>query len=204
MLIISATITAYSQHYVGVKNAYGITGVMDDPDINSKTINSTFNPGIVHRYEHKNYFAIQTEFNHISKGFHRLDINKETGEVLSDTTHKISAFQLPFTTQIFYRFGWFRPYVAGGAYLGYISNRKVEYENISKDYIWDNNDKRFEYGIIGGAGMAFTISRFELQAEWRYEFSFSFLRKPHINGISQYLNSNQMMISLTLLYRLGK
>ena len=184
---------ANAQHYIGVKNAYGLMDVSISPSPKDKKgINTVFNPGIAYRYEHKKYFAFQTELNYISKGYEALD-----------TTFNIYSLELPIMGQAFYRFGWFRPYVTGGAFVGYVNKRNIEVGGETKKFRTDTYTNRFEYGIIGGAGMGFTISRFELQSEWRYQYCFSFLREPHINGITRYLNSTQMTISLALFYRFG-
>ncbi|MDR1056150.1 MAG: PorT family protein [Prevotellaceae bacterium] len=188
---VSATVKA--QHYVGIKDAYGIMGIATSPDLGADALTTVFNPGIVYRYEHKKYFAIQTELNYLAKGYK-----------LDDITHRIYSYELPLLAQGFVRLGWFRPYVTGGAFVGYIYKRKLEMDGKNYKYKTDNYDNRFEYGIVGGAGMAFAISRFELQLEWRYQHAFSFLRDPHIEGTTQYINSTQMMISLTLFYCFGK
>lgn len=205
-LIISLCIynTANAQHYVGVKDAYGIMGLSSTPSLRSKSINTTLNPGLVYRYEHKKNFAIQTELNLINKGYKFVDTATITTPRPDSTIH-ISSFEIPLLAQVFVRWGWFRPYITGGAFAGFITKRQKQIgDGSKKDFDKNGYERTFEYGIIGGAGMAFTVSRFELQAEWRYQYAFSFLQDPHINGQSLYMNPTQMMISLTLFYRLGK
>jgi hypothetical protein len=109
--------------------------------------------------------------------------------------------------QGFMRFGAFRPYVTGGVIVGYILDRNTQVDGEeSQAYIFDEYDRRFEYGITGGGGLGVAISRFEIQAECRYHFNFSFLRNPTIPGNvgNRYLNTTQLMFSVSLLYRLSK
>lgn len=186
-----ALLSASAQHYAGIKNGYGIMGVAAVPSIKAQTVNSAFNPGLIYRYEHKKYAAIQFEFNYLSKGY-----------LANDTTHTIYSYEIPMLAQGFIRFGRFRPYLTGGAFFGYIANRRIEVAGVRKDYITDRYDNNFEYGIIGGGGLGVSVWDLEIQAEWRYQYAFSFLRKPHISGKTQYFNATQMMISVGILYRL--
>lgn len=198
----------FAQHYVGVKGILGYNGVDALPSFERTTL-QTFSPGILYRYEHKKYAALQIEANYINKGYvMELDTARGTPEI----RHKITSFELPLMAQGFIRLGAFRPYLTGGFVLGYILERKVEqmesdYGSLfpagSFNYHFDDHDRRFEYGIAGGGGLGVRISRFEIQAECRYHYNFSFLRNPVIKGEpNQYLNSTQLVFSLALMYKL--
>jgi hypothetical protein len=193
----------YAQHYVGVKGSQGFNSVSALPDFDKRAL-QTFSPGILYRYEHKKYFAMQVETNYINKGYIK---EIDTISMTPETTYRITAFELPLMTQGFIRLGMFRPYVTGGVYIGYILDRSVQVTGEeSQKYVFDEYDKRFEYGITGGGGLGIEIYRFEIQAECRYHYNFSFLRNPSIpnSGGNRYINSTQLMFSVSLLYRLSK
>jgi hypothetical protein len=192
----------YSQHYVGIKGSQGYNSVSALPDFN-KTVLPAFSPGILYRYEHKKYAALQIEANYLNKGY----INDmDTISMTPKITNRITSFELPLMAQGFMRFGPFRPYVTGGVIVGYILDRSTQVDGEeSQAYIFDEYDRRFEYGITGGGGLGIAISRFEIQAECRYHFNFSFLRNPIIPGYrARYINTTQLMFSVSLLYRLSK
>ncbi|MDR1886636.1 MAG: PorT family protein [Prevotellaceae bacterium] len=200
-MLISTDICA--QHYVGIKGAQGINSVSSLPVFDRRNL-TTFSPGILYRYEHKKYAALQIEANYISKGYIR---TPDTISMTPETTNRITSFELPLMAQGFVRLGAFRPYLTGGVFVGYILERSVQVTGEeSRKYVFDEYDRRFEYGLAGGGGLGVKISGFEIQAEGRYHYSFSFLRNPAIPGnrSNMYINTTQIMISVSLLYRLSK
>jgi hypothetical protein len=199
-MLISSSV--YAQHYVGIKGTQGFNSVDALPDFDKKAL-KTFSPGILYRYEHKKYAAIQIEINYINKGYIKaIDTVMRTPEI----TNRITSFELPLMAQGFIRIGPFRPYLTGGAVVGYILERSFQEEGTrSQKYVFDEYDKRFEYGIAGGGGLGIRIYNFEIQAEYRYQYDFSFLRNPVIPGnMNRYLSSTQSIFSISLLYRLSK
>jgi hypothetical protein len=200
-MLMSADI--YSQHYLGVKGSMGYNSVSALPKFDVRSL-ETFSPGILYRYEHKRYTALQIETNYIYKGYIK---EIDTIRMTPETTYRITSFELPLMAQGFIRLGAFRPYITGGTIVGYILERsvKVAGEDAHK-YVFDEYDKRFEYGLAGGGGLAIALYNFELQAECRYHYNFSFLRSPSIpeQQGNRYLNSTQLMFSVSLLYRFSK
>jgi hypothetical protein len=193
----------YAQHYVGVKGSQGFNSVSSLPDFDKRAL-KTFSPGILYRYEHKKYAALQVEMNYINKGYIKMI---DTISMTPETTYRIASFELPLMAQGFIRFGMFRPYVTGGVFVGYVLDRNVQVTGEeSQKYVFDEYDRRFEYGITGGGGLGIEIYRFEIQAECRYHYNFSFLRNPSTpeNRGNRYINSTQLMFSVSLLYRLSK
>ncbi|MDR0725920.1 MAG: PorT family protein [Prevotellaceae bacterium] len=201
MMLLSTSV--YAQHYVGIKGSQGFNSVSALPDFDKKAL-ETFSPGILYRYEHKKYAALQIETNYISKGYIKeIDTISMTPEI----THRITSFELPLMAQGFVRLGPFRPYLTGGVIVGYILDRSMqESGKESQKYSFDEYDRRFEYGITGGGGLGIQLYRFEIQAECRYHYNFSFLRNPIIptNQGNVYINTTQLMFSVSLLYRLSK
>jgi hypothetical protein len=198
IMLFSANISA--QHYVGVKGSQGFSSVAALPKFDKHSL-PAFSPGILYRYEHQKYAALQIEANYINKGYIK-DI--DTISMTPEITNRIASLEIPLMAQGFVRLGPFRPYLTGGAVFGYILDRstQIKGEN-SEKYVFDEYDRRFEYGITGGGGLGIKISRFEIQAECRYHYSFSFLRNPIIPEKSNtYFNSTQLMFSVSLLYRL--
>jgi hypothetical protein len=187
---------------VGIKGSQGFSSIAALPNFDKRSL-PAFSPGILYRYEHQQYAAVQIEANYINKGYIKeIDTISMTPEI----TNRITSFELPFMAQGFVRLGPFRPYLTGGAVVGYILERSTQIKGEkSENYVFDEYDKRFEYGIVGGGGLGIKISRFEIQAECRYHYNFSFLRSPIIPGQSNlYRNSTQLMFSVSLLYCLSK
>ena len=197
-MLLSTDIAA--QHSVGIKGGQGIASISALPGFRQKQL-YTFSPGIFYRYEHFQYAAIQIEANYVNKGFIR---DVDTIMMTPEITERITSFELPLMAQGFVRMGIFRPYLTGGVTVGYILNRSTQTKGEAiQEYVYDEYDRRFEYGIAGGGGTGITISRFEVQLELRYTYHFSFLRNPVVvNRRNNYLNTTQFMISASLMYRL--
>ncbi|MDR0560289.1 MAG: PorT family protein [Prevotellaceae bacterium] len=192
---------SFAQHYIGVKGALGYSSIYAIPDFKKRDL-QTLNYGLLYRYEHAGYAALQIETNYINKGFIR---EIDTITMTPETTERITSFELPVMAQGFIRLGIFRPYLTGGVTAGYILQRKVQEKGRKQtDYEYDEYDRRFEYGIAGGGGLGITVSRVEIQTELRYSFNFSFLRTPVIFGqTNKYLNPTQFTVSVSLLYRIN-
>ena len=211
VLLLSTVSTAtLAQHYVGVKNALGLNNLSVSPRFETENYVTPFNPGLVYRYDNTGNTAVQAELNRITKGYIR---KADTVVMPFETTDKISSWQFSLTTQLFLRAGIFRPYVTGGGVLGYITDREIKVENDDfAAYQYGDNDRRFVYGIAGGAGVGVTVfERFEIQGEWRFHYDFSYLRDPIIpsndgtgRNVVSSQNTTQMMISVSLMYRLSK
>jgi hypothetical protein len=193
---------AGAQSHVGAKAAFGLTSVDAVPDFKKRGLPAFISPGLFYRYEHKEFAAIQVEANYIRKGFVR---ETDTATMTPEITERITAFELPLMAQGFVRLGVFRPYLTGGATVGYILSRSSQLQGASAPtpHTFGEYDRRFEYGIAGGGGVGITIASFEIQAEARYHYNFSFLRDPIIPGQNNaYLNSTQLMLSLSISYKI--
>jgi hypothetical protein len=196
------TTGAGAQSHVGVKTAFGLTSVDALPDFKKRSLSTYINPGLYYRYEHKEFAAIQVEANYIRKGFIR---ETDTATMTPEITERITAFELPLMAQGFVRLGIFRPYLTGGVTAGYILSRssQVQGTTTSTPHLFNEYDRRFEYGISGGGGVGITIASFEIQAEARFHYNFSFLKDPIIpNQNNSYLNSTQLMLSLSISYKI--
>jgi hypothetical protein len=193
---------AFSQHYVGIKGTQGYSSISALPDFEKKSL-PAFSPGILYRYEHKQYAALQIEANYISKGYIK---SVDTISMTPEITNRITSFELPLMAQGFMRLGPFRPYATGGVVVGYMLKRSTQVAGEkSQEYVFDEYDRQFEYGIAGGGGLGIAVYRFEIQAECRYHYNFSFLRNPIVPGQrNSYQNSTQLAFSVSLLYRLSK
>jgi hypothetical protein len=191
-----------SQHYVGIKGSQGYNSVSALPYFEKQSL-PAFSPGILYRYEHIKYAALQIEANYINKGYIK---SVDTISMTPEITNRITSFELPLMAQGFIRLGPFRPYATGGVVVGYVLDRSTQVTGEkSQKYVFDEYDRRFEYGITGGGGLGIEIYRFEIQAECRYHYNFSFLRNPVIpERRNSYINSTQLMFSVSLLYRLSK
>lgn len=201
LLLINA-LTASGQHFVGFKNSYAFNDIASMPSIGSKLITTAFNPAIAYNYTHRSFAALQAELALVSKGY---EIEADTARKTNPVRHHITSIELPLATQLFLKFGVFRPYFTGGVTVGYITKRSIDSLGVTRKYVFDQYDRRFEYGLTIGLGTGIKIDRFELQIEGRYLYNFSFLRQPVITGRSnQYLNSTRLAISMCVLYRFAQ
>lgn len=153
--------------------------------------------GLVYKLYAEKIMGTQMELNSI-----------QTGYKLVDTTYSARALELPIMAQGSIRFGGFRIFVNAGVFGSYLLSQKLEKPNgsggsYSKSYSFTNRDKRLDYGILGGGGLAFQLKKIELQVEARYQHGFGYIVKPRYKKEqTTFSNRSRLAFSIALFYNL--
>lgn len=159
-----------TEHLLGVRYGYEITGVNFAPDLKAKSVHTYKNFTVLYTYYHNlwdiwNYFGIQIGAKYCQYGF--------TSEYnIDDMDQTLTAVEVPLVTQLKIDVGKHLRVLADiGGFAGYrlsTSNPKG----------FDSYDQRWDYGALGGAGAAVWFHPFEIHIEVLYQYSFAFLYKP--------------------------
>lgn len=159
-----------SEHLIGVRYSYNITGVNSSLDVKAKGINSPLCFELLYTFYHPlwgymNYFGLQVGAKYCEYGF--------TSEYAYKAfAQKVTAFELPVLSAFHIDLGkHFRILASLGPFLGY--RWKTD-----KPEGWDCFDRKWDYGLRGGAGLAFKLAPVEFHLEASYQYSFSFLYDP--------------------------
>jgi hypothetical protein len=159
-----------SEHLLGLRYSYALTGVHFSPDMNEKGVNTPLNFAILYTYYHSMwgiwpYFGLQTGVKYGQQGF-------TTEYNIDDMDQVLTTIEIPLTSNFKVDIGkYMRVMIHLGAYAGYRLST-------TKPGGFDCFDKRLDYGILGGGGFALKFHPFEFHIEASYQYSLSMLYYP--------------------------
>ena len=196
LLLSSVTYMSYSQeklHMAGVSYGYNIGNVSFDPPVTHNSVATFSNFSILYNYYHdlwgsSPYFGFQTGFSRIESGY----------EILGQR-YLTEMYRIPLVSQFHIDFWKMRFLINLGAY-GAFRSKLTEPKGSS----FDTQDKRLEFGIIGGGGLAFVVKPFEIHLEANYNHSLTYLSDPRKGGAErpQYTYPNHLIFSASLFFHI--
>lgn len=182
----------YPEHLIGVRYDYSFTGVTMTPDMGTKSINSPLNFAILYTYYHPlwktiDVFGLQTGLRYTRYGF----VNDEYAFERFEQT--VTVVELPFLSAFHIDIGeHFRVLFSLGPFLGYRLHT-------TKENGFDCFDNRIDYGIVGGAGIAYRIGKlFELHLEGSFRYSLSMLYHPEKMSSNTWIYTYPWQASVSL------
>jgi hypothetical protein len=176
-----------TEHLLGVRYSYEITGVHFAPDLKAEQVHTYKNYAILYTYYHNlwdvwSYFGIQFGAKYCQYGFtsyYNIDNMDQT----------LTAIEVPLVTQLKYDVGkHLRLMLDIGGFAGY----RLSTDNPKG---FDQFDQRWDYGAQGGGGVALKFHPFELHFEVLYQYSFAFLYHPEKLSTDWWLYSYPNRIS---------
>ena len=180
------------EHLIGVRYDYSFTGVSMTPEMGTKSINSPVNIAVLYTYYHPlwsviDIFGIQTGLRYTRYGFVNSEYNFERFQ------QTVSVIELPLISAFHVDIGeHFRILLSLGPFIGYRFAT-------TKENGFDCFDNRVDYGVQGGAGLAYIIGkRFELHLEGTFHYSLSMLYHPEKMSSVSWLYSYPWQASISL------
>ena len=180
------------EHLIGVRYDYSFTGVSMTPEMGTKSINSPVNIAVLYTYYHPlwsviDIFGIQTGLRYTTYGFVNSEYNFERFQ------QTVSVIELPLISAFHVDIGeHFRILLSLGPFIGYRFAT-------TKENGFDCFDNRVDYGVHGGAGLAYIIGkRFELHLEGTFHYSLSMLYHPEKMSSVSWLYSYPWQASISL------
>ena len=180
------------EHLIGVRYDYSFTGVSMTPEMGTKSINSPVNIAVLYTYYHPlwsviDIFGIQTGLRYTTYGFVNSEYNFERFQ------QTVSVIELPLISAFHVDIGeHFRILLSLGPFIGYRFAT-------TKENGFDCFDNRVDYGVQGGAGLAYIIGkRFELHLEGTFHYSLSMLYHPEKMSSVSWLYSYPWQASISL------
>lgn len=179
-----------SEHLIGLRYSYAMTGVSFAPDLNESGVNTPLNFAVLFTYYHSMwgvwpYFGLQTGVKYGQQGF-------TTKYNIDDMDQVISTIEVPFTSAFKIDIGkYMRILVNLGAYAGYRLNT-------TRPDGFDCFDRRIDYGLLGGGGVALKFHPVELHFEVSYQYSLSMLYYPEKFSSSWWIYSYPHILSFSL------
>lgn len=158
-----------TEHLLGVRYSYDITGVHFTPDIHANKVHTSKNIALLYTYYHNlwdswNFFGIQFGAKLCQYGF-----TSEYNIKRMDQT--FTAIEVPLVSQFKLDLGkHFRVMLDIGGFGGY--RIKTTKRRFSKDI------NRWDYGALGGGGFALRFHPIEIHIEALYQYSLAWLYAP--------------------------
>ena len=182
-----------SIHMIGVSYGVNYSGVTSSPKIGHEKIWTYNSFGVYYTYYHALWdqlfnFGIQFGAKHGYEGY------TSSWGTLGETCEVI---EVPLISQFKIDFSIFRLLVNLGTYGGYRLST-------DKEGGFDKFDQRYDYGVIGGGGVAIVFKPFELHLEANYKYAFASMY--HTNKLSDiywlYTYPQNVMLSASLHFHL--
>lgn len=178
-----------TEHLIGIRYSYAMTGVHFTPDLSEKGVNTPLNFALLYTYYHPlwevwPYFGIQTGVKYGQQGFtteYNLDNMDQT--ITAIEVPLVSVFKIDIKKRM-------RIMLNIGAFGGYRLNT-------SKEGGFDCFDKRIDYGILGGGGVAIRFHPIEFHIEASYQYSLSWLYYPEKFSSSWWIYSYPHQLSFS-------
>lgn len=163
------SVSVKKEHLIGVKYGFAISGVSFTPDYKPKNIKSPLNLSLLYTFYHPlwhlNYFGLQTGVKYGTQGL----TTEYAPEYLNQT---ITTIEIPFVSAFKVDVGdYFRILLNVGCFGGY---RLLT----DKEDGFDEYDRRWDYGLVGGGGIALKLHPVEIHIDCSYQYSFSWLYAP--------------------------
>jgi len=156
------------RHLIGVKAAYNMSGMDFKNVLDIRNITTYENFCISYTYYHSFWggegFGIQLSLSKQKQGYEKLDKGIVTYDLYS----------IPFISQFHIDFWRMRILVNAGAFVGHRANKS----SLDGTKGFKEDDRRMDFGFIGGGGIAFIFKPFEIHAEVNYQYSLSYLYNP--------------------------
>lgn len=182
----------YPEHLIGIRYDFAFTGVSMTPDMSIKRVNSAVNLAVLYTFYHPlwlayDYFGLQTGVRYSKYGF----LNDRYAFEHFEQT--VTTVEIPFLSAFHADIGErFRILLSLGPFVGYRLST-------TKDNGFDCFDIRWDYGIVGGAGIAYIPVRWmEIHLEGAFHYSLSMLYYPQKMSTSYWVYSYPWQASICL------
>ncbi|HUW04907.1 MAG TPA: porin family protein [Williamwhitmania sp.] len=198
ILMLACSIPAFSQLEVGVRGGFLTTNRNFLPVIKSTSLASVKNYGLVFTVFGEKYLGMQTEFAMTERGY------KDS----LGYKHQQQMVELPLLGQVRFSYKSISLFFNIGAYAGYLLKSTDEIPTSDSTFIIQNHefvkgiDRRFQYGLAGGPGIAFRTKHFSFQAEVRYYMGFAHLYNPAFTGMPMESRETGLGGFIGILYRI--
>lgn len=197
---------------LGVKGGATFSEMAWSPSVR-QAFTSGFTTGIVARYTEEKYFGLIAELNFTQRGW-KEDLPPETGLTYS---RLFSYVELPVMTHIYFGSRKFRGFVNLGPQVGYMTGDRIsanfDYSDVASVLNYPENHRtdqldmkparRFDYGIVGGAGFeARMAGRHSVVVEGRFYYGLANVfpsKRGDVFGASRSMN---IAVTAAYLFRL--
>ena len=198
----------WSQVYVGVKTGYSpLSTVSFKPNLKETIfVGERLDYGLVLKYFDNKWMGFQGELNFTQRGYNRPYPNTNDTAQLRQVNNYI---ELPILMQLHINLASVYLHFNAGCYAAYLLSAKQGVDTtgsmVLKNYQFNIlRDNRFDYGLIGGAGLSHEFSWGVIQVEARISYSYGDLYKYTYAGMPEQSKAVVQNVSISYMYNFSK
>lgn len=191
-----------SQTYIGLRGGYSMSTIFFSPTQYQKTLfGGGIDLGFVLKTYQNKYVGFQGEINIIQRGYRTPYRDWENYKRVNTYLEVPVFFQLQLPIKqldIFANAGCYGAFLLS-AQEGYNTTGEFVMTNYKFNSLYD---KRFDFGLAGGAGLAYEFSFGVIQAEYRVNYGLADLFKSTWEGMPNHSRSFTQSVNLSYLFPL--
>ncbi len=198
----------WSQVYVGIRTGYSpLSTIAFKPNLKATIFTGKqLDYGLVLKYFDNKWIGVQGELNYTQRGYNRPFRSTNDTAQLRQVNNYI---ELPMFLQIHINLAGVYLHVNAGCYAAYLLSSKQGVDTsglmVLKHYQFNIlRDNRFDYGLIGGAGLSHEFSWGVIQVEARISYGYADLYKYTYSGMPEQSKAIVQNVSISYMYNFSK
>jgi hypothetical protein len=199
---------SWAQTYIGIKMGYSPLSIISFKPDSKATLFLGERPdyGFVLKYYDNKWVGFQGEMNFTQRGFNRPYRSTIDTAQLRQVNNYV---ELPMFMQLHINLAGVYLHVNAGCYAAYLISSKQGVDTtgrmVLKNYHFNIlRDNRFDYGLIGGAGLSHEFSWGVIQVEARVSYGFADLYKYTYSGMPEQSKAVVQNVSISYMYNFSK
>lgn len=208
IVLIVFPVFCWSQVYVGIKTGYSpLSMISFKPDVKAVIFTGErLDYGLVLKYYDNKWIGFQGEFNVTQRGYNRPYRSTSDTSQLRRVNNYV---ELPIFLQLHINLAGVYLHVNAGCYAAYMISAKQGVDT-SGSMILTNyqfnilRDNRFDYGLVGGAGIGHEFRWGVIQVEARFSYGYADLYKYTYTGMPEESKAIVQNVSLSYMYNFSK
>ncbi len=198
----------WGQLYVGVKVGYSpLSTISFKPNLKSTVFpGERLDLGLVLKYYNTKSVGFQGEVNFTQRGYNRPYRNTDDTCILRQVNNYI---EMPIFLQFHINLAGVYLHAGAGCYAAYLVSAKQGVDTsgmmVLKNYSFNIlRDNRFDYGLIGGAGLSHEFRWGVVQVDVRVSYGFADLYNYKYKDMPEQSKAVVQNVSLSYMYNLSK
>ena len=198
----------WSQVYVGVKAGYSPLSIVSfKPNVKATVFTGEkLDYGLVLKYFDNKWIGFQGELNFTQSGYNRPYRSTTDTAQLRQVNNYI---ELPIFLQLHINLAGVYLHVNAGCYASYLLSSKQGVDTTGTMVLYNYHfnilrDNRFDYGLIGGAGLSHEFRWGVIQVEARISYGYADLYKYNYAGMPEQSKSVVQNVSISYMYNFSK
>ncbi|NOU19140.1 MAG: PorT family protein [Bacteroidales bacterium] len=195
----------WAQTYIGIKSGYSLfSSISFKPDLKATAFpGKKPDFGLILKYYDNKWAGFQGEINFTQRGY--IVPFKDTAKL----QHVSNYVEIPIFFQVHSDIAGLYFHINLGCYAAYLLSAKQGVDTTGKMVLqnYDLNilrDNRFDYGLIGGAGISYEFGWGVIQVDARMSYGYTDLYDYRYTGMPEKSNALVQNISISYMYNFSK